>query len=252
MDQEILFAQKLEEVRRLAKEQGNCVSEAQVQEAFASLSLNEEQLQLVFDYLVKHKVGIGEPADPDEYLSQEERNYLQDYLDEIAQLPNPTGGELEACTLSAMAGDAQAQRRLVEAYLKDVADIARLYAGQGVPLEDIIGSGNVALTFGVGMLGSLETPGEAQGMLMKLVMDAMEDAISENAECEKTNQRIADKVNRVTDKARELSEELRRKVTVEELAAETGLSQKSVREAMRMSGNQIEYIGDGFDGQDHL
>ena len=84
---EVLFAQTLERIRKTAKEQGGCVSEEQVREAFAGQGLTEEQLQLVFDYLVKHKVGIGAPVDPDEYLTQEERNYLQDYLDELAGLP---------------------------------------------------------------------------------------------------------------------------------------------------------------------
>ncbi len=248
MNKEVLFAKKLEEVRALAREQGNCVSKEQVQEAFAVLKLDSAQLQLVFDYLVKHKVGIGEPVDPEEYLSEEERDYLQDYLEEVALLPRMDEGELKACTLSAMAGDTQAQGRLAEAYLKDVADIARLYAGQGVLLEDLIGDGNVALSFGVGMLGSLENPDEAQGMLMRLVMDAMEDVIAENGECERTGLKIADKVNQVADKARELSEELRRKVTVEELAQETGLSQRAIREAVRMSGNRIEGIEGGRDG----
>lgn len=240
---EILFAQTLEQVRRLAKEQGNCVSGEQVREAFAEQELNENQMQMVFDYLVKHKVGIGQPIDPDEFLTEEERDYLQDYLNEIAALPSYSTGELEAFTISAMAGEAEAQQKLVQGYLKDVVDIAKLYTGQGVFLEDLIGEGNVALTMGVGMLGSLEKPSEAQGMLAKLMMDAMEDYIQENAASAKTDRKVADKVNLVADKARELAEELHRKVTPEELARETGLSLKAIQDACRMSGFKIEDIG---------
>lgn len=240
---EILFAQTLEKVRRLAKEQGNCVSEEQVREAFAEQELNENQMQMVFDYLVKHKVGIGQPIDPDEFLTEEERDYLQDYLNEIAALPSYSAGELEAFTISAMAGEAEAQQKLVQGYLKDVIDIAKLYTGQGVFLEDLIGEGNVALTMGVSMLGSLEKPSEAQGMLAKLMMDAMEDYIQENAASAKTDRKVADKVNLVADKARELAEELHRKVTPEELARETGLSLKAIQDACRMSGFKIEDIG---------
>ena len=69
MNKEVLFAQTLEKVKELAKEQGNCVSEEQVKDAFASLELDNDQFQLVFDYLVKHKVGIGAPVDPDIFLS---------------------------------------------------------------------------------------------------------------------------------------------------------------------------------------
>lgn len=242
MNKEVLFAKTLEQVRKLAKEQGNCVSEEQVQEAFADLALNSEQLQMVFDYLVKHKVGIGQPVNPEDYLSEEERDYLQDYLDEIALLPAFTPGEKEACILSAMAGDLSAQGRLTEMYLSDVVEISKLYAGQGVFLEDLIGEGNVALAFGVGMLGSLEKAAEADGMLGRLIMDAMEAYIADHAANEKTEQTIVDKVNQVSARARELAEELQRKVTVEELSQETGMSEAEIREAMRMSGFRIEEL----------
>ena len=242
MNKELKFAQTLEEVRKLAKEQGNCVSEEQVKEAFAELDLSAEQLQMVFDYLLKHKVGIGMPVNLDDFLSDEERNYLQDYLDEIAELPTYTEGQIEAYTIAAMAGENDAQQRIVEIYLKDVIDIAKLYAGQGVFLEDLIGEGNVALTIGAGMLGSLESPSEAAGMLAKMMMDAMEDYIQENADNEKQDHKMADKVNKVADKARELAEDLHRKVTVDELAQETGMSKKSIMDALRMSGYKIEDI----------
>ena len=92
------------------------------------------------------------------------------------------------------------------------------------------------------MLGSLESPEEAQGMLGKMIMDAMEDYIQENTAQEKTDKKVADKVNQVADKARELAEELHRKVTVEELAQETKLTEKTILDAIRMSGYKIEDI----------
>lgn len=242
MNKEVLFAETLEKVRSLAKEQGNCVSEEQVKDAFEALDLNDEQLQMVFDYLVKHKVGINEPVNVDDYLTDEERNYLQDYLDELAALPHVSDGEKEAITISAMAGDISAQKRLTEIYLPDVVEIAKIYTGQGVLLEDLIGEGNVALAMGTTMLGCLEKPAEAQGMLAKMIMDAMEDYIAENASNEKADLKVVQKVNKVMEAAKDLAEDFRRKVTVEELAAETKMSQNAIREAIKFSGNNIEYI----------
>lgn len=239
---EIIFARTLEALRAKAREQGNCVSEEQVREAFAEQKLGEEQLQMVFDYLVKHKVGIGQPIDPEEYLTEEERSCLQDYEKEIAALPVYSRGELEAITLSAMAGETDAQQKLIQNYLRDVIDIAKLYVGQGVFLEDLIGEGNLALAAGVSMLGSLESPSEAPGMLARLMMDAMEEHIQENAAIEKTDRKIEDRVNLVADKAGELAGELHRKVTPEELARESGLSLKAILDACRMSGYKIEDI----------
>ena len=85
-------------------------------------------------------------------------------------------------------------------------------------------------------------PDEAEGMLVKGIMDAMEALIQENADQDKRDRKVADKVNKVADRARELAEELRRKVTPEELARETGISLRSIQDAMRMSGFQIEDI----------
>ena len=240
--QEILFAQTLEKVRKLAKEQQNCISEEQVKEAFAQLNLSEEQLQMVFDYLKAHKVGIGEPVDLDEYLSEEEIDYLEEYKKELALLETVSEGEKEAVILSAMSGEKDAQKRLIHLYLPQVLEISKLYSGQGVFIEDLIGEGNVALSLGVTMLGCLEHAKEAEGMLMKMVMDAMESIIDENMQETDKDRKVLERVNKVADKARELAEELHRKVTVEELAEETGISPKAIQDAMRMSGFAIEDI----------
>lgn len=242
MDKEILFADALEQVKKAAKEQGNCISKEQVEEAFAALALNEGQMAMVYDYLHQNRIGIGEPVNPDDFLADGEKDYLDTYMAELSALPKLSQGELDAVTLSAMAGDADARHRLAEAYLPEVTEIAKLYAGQGVYLEDLIGEGNMALAIGVTMLGAMEHASEAQGMLGRMIMDAMEEHIAQIAEEEKKDKRIADKVNKVADAARELSEELHRKVTIEEVMAESGLSGKDIEDAVRMSGGKIEDI----------
>lgn len=244
MNQEALFARTLEQVKEQAAGQGGWIGEEEVQEAFAPLGLSGEQLQMVYDYLVKHKIGIGAPVNPDDYLTEEEKNYLQNYLDELESLPKATPGEKEAITLSAMAGDLDAQGRLAIFYLPDVVEVAKLYSGQGVPLEDLIGEGNLALTAGVSMLGALERTDEAQGMLGKMMMDAMEELIQQQQTAEKADQKMTERINKVLEAARSLSEELHRKVTVEELAQEAKLSEKAIRDAVRLSGHQIEYLED--------
>ena len=229
MNREVIFARTLEDVKKKAKEQGNCISRKQLEEAFAELGLETDQLALVEDYLEKHKIGIGEQVKPEE----------------IKGLEEVTEGEREAITLSAMAGDKQAQARLAEIYLPEVVQIAKLYGGQGVYLEDLIGEGNVAVAAGVTMLGCLEHPEEARGMLGKMIMDAMEEHISDSLAEAGSNQKIADKVNQVAEQAKELAQLLQRKVTARELAQETELTEEHILEAIRMSGNRIEDIAGG-------
>ncbi len=101
---EILFAKTLEQVKNTAKEQGNCISAQQVEEAFGPLALSGEQMDMVYAYLHQRKIGVGEPVDPDEYLAPEEKDYLEHYLETLRALPQVSAGEREAITLSAMAG----------------------------------------------------------------------------------------------------------------------------------------------------
>lgn len=242
MNQEQQFANTLEEVRRLAKNQGNCIGREQVKEAFLPLGFEEKQLEMVFEYLEGQKIGIGEPLLPEDYLSAEEINYLDSYLESLELLEKLSPGEKEAITLSAMAGDYDAKQKLIEIYLPQVVDLSKLYAGQGALLEDLIGEGNVALAMAVEMLETADDAADAQGMLGSMIMEAMERYIALNVQEKEAGSKMAEKVNRVADQAKELAESLGRKVTVQELAEETGMTSEEILEAVRFSGDAIEDI----------
>lgn len=242
MNKELEFAKKLEEIRALAKEQGNILSEEQVETAFAEIEITKEQLEPVYTYLKSKNIGIGEPVDLEEVLSKEDKDYLAEYVESLKELPMFSDGEKRAYAMAAMAGDGVAKLNIINQFLPQVVDIAKLYSGQGVLLEDLIGEGNVALATGVEMLGCLEQPDEVDGMLGKMIMDAMEDYIAENTEAKKLDMQVADKVNHISDLAKELAESLQHKITVEELAEETGIAEEEIREVIKLSGNKIEYF----------
>ena len=242
MNQELLFAKTLEEIKALAMQQDRVLSKEQVEEAFGKIGMKPEELTPIYEYLNQKKIGIGEPVDPDEYLTEEDVDFLSDYVEQIKLLSAFSQGEKEAYFLSAMAGDSTGKAKTIEILLADIIDVAKLYTGQGVLLEDLIGEGNVALAMGVEMLGCLEKPEEVPGMLVKMAMDAMEALIQETEEESKIDRKIVDKVNEVSAEAKKLAESLNRKITVEELMEETSFSEKKIREAIRISGNRIEYF----------
>ena len=144
-----------------------------------------------------------------------------------------------------MAGEREAGKRLIEQYLPHVADVARLYVGQGALLEDLIGEGNVALATAVEMLGTATSVSEAEGLLGSMIMEAMEAHIAGNAREREAGEKIAEKVNHVADQARELAESLGRKATMQELAEETGMTLLQIMEAVKLSGDAIEDIDTG-------
>lgn len=236
------FANTLEHLRDTARLQGNMLTTEQINEAFGEWELNEGQMSLIHDYLRKNNVGIDEPAEIEENLSNEDVNFLGMYLDELKELPLTTDGEKRAITMSALAGDVMAQTRLIEIYLPHVVEISKLYAGQGALVEDLIGEGNVAVASAVTMLECVESIDEVEGFIGKMIMDAMESFISEDSDCKQIDEEVLNKVNDINDKAKELYDNLLRKVSVKEVAEELGIDEEAVKEAVKLSANNIDYI----------
>lgn len=246
MDKEqLLFAQTLEQLKETARLQDNMLTSEQVQEAFETMNLGEAQLALIHEYLQKHNIGIDEPGKVDDNLTDEDVNYLNIYLDELKELSVVSDGEKRAVMMSAMAQDVTACNKLVEIFLPQVVEIAKLYAGQGALVEDLIGEGNVALATAVTMLDCVESIDEVEGFLGKMIMDAMQDYIGEDSDSKSVDEQILEKVNRIYEKAKEMAEELLRKVTVAELAKEMEIEEEEIYEAIRLSANHMDYIEEG-------
>lgn len=164
------------------------------------------------------------------------------YLEELKGFESVTG-EARIKEVEAVYKDKEKAAKVIPMlYLKDVCDIAKLYEGQGVYSDDLIGEGNIALLMGARNLDLCESAEEVEEFLTRTVMDAMEKIISEQASEEDVDIKIAEKVNSVFEAAKELSEALLRKVSVEELAQEMEVDEGTIIEAIRLSGNQIEYI----------
>ncbi|HAB94265.1 MAG TPA: hypothetical protein DCF49_05815 [Lachnospiraceae bacterium] len=236
---QVLFLQRLNEITARATKNGNQISESELSEAFADLALSEAQDKQVRDYLKSKRIGVGEALSFEEVTTNEERDYLTDYVQMLEMIEVPSGNVLDAVRLSAMAGEAEAQKKLVEYSLKKVVDIAKLYVGQGVFIEDLIGTGNEALTIAAGQLAPLEKPDEVDGYLGRRIMDAMEDLIAQNLDEKAVEKEVEERVNLVADRAKELSQILGRKVSVQEIAREYEMDIEDIQEAVRLSGNAI-------------
>lgn len=242
-DKQIKFLKRLQEVKKSASGNGNTITEQELEEAFADLQLDEAQMLQIREYLKTNNIGIGEALPVEEVLSDEEKNHLEEYEAMIDAIEIPSENVMDALKLSAMAGEPAAQKQLTEYSLKKVVDIARLYAGQGVFMEDLIGAGNEALLMAVSQLAPLEKPDEVDGFLGRRIMDAMEDLIATNIDIKAAEKTFEEKVNLVADRAKELAEELGRKVTIAELAKEYDMDPEEIAEAVRLSGNAIGDIG---------
>lgn len=248
MGREEIFRKELAELLRLGKKQGNQLSEEQVNEGFPDSGIDKSKLSFIYDYLAQNKIAVGEISgleealEAEEALSLEDRDFLAIFMEELDALPSVSEEEKTALILSAMEDDKEAADKLLTVFLPKVVEIAKLYAGQGVLMEDLIGEGNVALMSAVSMVSCVEKPEDAEGFFAGMIMDAMEVLVSAEGDAKEMDEKILEQVNRVAMAAEELYKDLRRKVTPEELAAETDLTVGEIEEAYRLSGEQIDTI----------
>lgn len=233
------FKKALNEIKDLASLQGGFVSELQISECLPEIT--GEQKPLVFEFLKQSGIGINEPINTGEDDVPVE-GHLKFYLEELEDIVRVDESMKTLLLRDALRGDRIAKEKVINAYLPMVLDIAKLYAGQGVEMEDLIGEGNVALTAAVGNLECVETPEDADALIGKLIMNAMEAYVGiENDEEQMMEQVLADTA-KVLDKARQMAEDLLRKVTVEELAGESGISKEEILQAAKIAKECADYI----------
>lgn len=234
------FMALLQKTVKQARDNGGVISRDEIGEIFASVSLEEKQLAQVEEYLKANKIVVGTQAGDIDALPEKERDFLSSYLEIIEAVPKVSDSVLDAMKISAMAGERSAQKELCEQMLGAVVDIARLYSGQGLSIEELIAAGNEALVTGVNLLGYLESSAEVEGALGKRIMDSMEDAIAAMLDDKAASRDFEDLANLVADKAHELAKELGRKVTPLELAGEGDVTVEQIMEAVRLTGGKIK------------
>lgn len=232
------FRKALSEIKDLASLQGGFVSEMQISECLPEIT--EEQKPLVFDFLKQSGIGINEPLVTGEDAPAE--GYLKFYLEELEDIARVDETMKTLLLRDALQGDQAAKEKVINAYLPMVLDIAKLYAGQGVDMEDLIGEGNVALTAAVGNLECVETPEEADALIGKLIMNAMEAYVGIENDEEQMMEQVLTDTARVLEKAKQMAEDLLRKVTVEELSGESGISKEEILQAAEIAKECADYI----------
>ena len=247
------FRKIIIQIRALAKSQGETISKEQVHSRFLPLNVSEGQFILIFNYLKEEKVRL--------YDTEEERlknteaktsgevrtdsgdsEYLRMYINELNSLTTPSDEERRSMLEAVLKEKDSASEILSTLFLNNVVDVARLYTGQGVAVEDLIGEGNIGVLTAANMLDMCETAEEIDEFVMKMIMDSMESLIMDSLNDDEFDLKVADRVNELNDKAKEMAEDMERLVTVEELVRELEQDEEYIRETIRLSGNSIEYI----------
>ena len=208
----------------------------------------------------KLELVVPEPAEPeaeaeadDEHEAAEldvpapTQDPLKLYVRQIGDGPLLTPAEERELARRKDEGDEWAKRRLIECNLRLVMSITRNYVNSGVPLLDLIQEGNL------GLIRAVEKYDWKLGFKLSTyatwwIRQAVARALADQGRTIRLPVHVVDQVRRVMRARRILTQKLNRDPLPEELAKESGLEPKRVRELLDLVEDPVSLetpVGDG-------
>ncbi|MCR5515066.1 MAG: hypothetical protein K6F41_01280 [Lachnospira sp.] len=192
---------------------------------------------------------------------EEDEKYLKLYLDDLARIQTLSDTSKAFLLMNIVEdNDKESLAILSESYLEKVIEWITPYRNKGVLASDLVQEANLAMMSYIGEKkwlnnyewkdkikeGSTEDLLYVLGEINKAVKSEIEDALDmlldEEGNANLVTGKILNKVNKVNDFAKGMMEDLGRKPTVKEVAAEMKVSEDEINEAISLSAENIENI----------
>ena len=106
--------------------------------------------------------------------------------------------------------------------------------------EDLIQEGNIGLLIGLDTLGLMEEGLTSEEHLEKEIRHAIRSALDEQEGEKSTGDEITEKLNKMADAISELTEDLGRQVSPDELSLYLDMSLEEIEDLLRIAGETIE------------
>jgi RNA polymerase primary sigma factor len=152
---------------------------------------------------------------------------LTRYLRDIGQFPLLTPQQEIELAKKIKNGDAAARDRMINANLRLVVTIARDYANLGLPLLDLISEGNIGLTKAVERFEPTKGA-KLSTYAMWWIKQSIKRALANQSKTIRLPVHLADKVAKVRRVSLQMSDELGREPTDDELGEEIGIDSDKI------------------------
>jgi RNA polymerase primary sigma factor len=152
---------------------------------------------------------------------------LNRYLREIGRIPLLTLEQEIELAAKIKKGDAKARERMINSNLRLVVTIAHDYANLGLPLLDLISEGNIGLTKAVERFDPAKGA-KLSTYAMWWIKQSIKRALANQSKTIRLPVHLVDKIAKVRRVSLQMSDELGREPTDEELGEELGIAGEKV------------------------
>ena len=247
------FEERVNDLVKEGKDQGYLTYE-QIAKKTIDLDLDSNALDELYNVLTENHIEVkaededeGSSIDikdditdniPDESKDMSVNDNVRMYLKEIGKLSLLSLDEETEISERIANGDEEAKNRLAESNLRLVVSIAKRYVGRGMLFLDLIQEGNI------GLMKAVEKFDANKGYKFSTyatwwIRQAITRAIADQARTIRVPVHMVETINKLSRFQRQLTLELNREPTDEELAEKMGMSPEKVREVIKIAQDPV-------------
>lgn len=248
------FDERIEELVKTGKEQGYLTYE-QIAKKTIDLDLDSNALDKLYNTLTDNQIEVraeddedGDAIDlkndiiiddvPDESKDMSVNDNVRMYLKEIGKISLLTLEEEQELSKRVAEGDEHAKNILAESNLRLVVSIAKRYVGRGLLFLDLIQEGNI------GLMKAVEKFDYDKGYKFSTyatwwIRQAITRALADQARTIRVPVHMVETINKMARIERQMTLELNREPTDQELSKKMGLSVDKIAEIRKISQDPV-------------
>ncbi len=250
------FAERKEELIQKGREKGKVTYE-ELAAALKGLDVDNDSLDDLYNALMENEITILGEDDEDDTGSDkklmDEPIILDDaeitkdinindpvrmYLKEIGRISLLTAEEEIELSIRVANGDEEAKNKLAESNLRLVVSIAKRYVGRGLLFLDLIQEGNIGLMKAVDKF-DYDKGYKFSTYATWWIRQAITRALADQARTIRVPVHMVETINKMARIQRQLTLELNREPSEEELAKKMGISVEKVRDVIKISQDPV-------------
>ena len=248
------FDERIDELVKTGKEQGFLTYE-QIAKKTIDLDLDSNALDKLYNTLTENNIEVRAEDDedggeidlkndiiiddvPDESKDMSVNDNVRMYLKEIGKISLLTLEEEQELSKKVAEGDEHAKNILAESNLRLVVSIAKRYVGRGLLFLDLIQEGNI------GLMKAVEKFDYDKGYKFSTyatwwIRQAITRALADQARTIRVPVHMVETINKMARIERQMTLELNREPSEEEIAKKLGITVEKVREVYKISQDPV-------------